>query len=307
MLNQYLKETRRFLSDQRFNNLREEDLIAFVNTARRETAYRTDSIRFITPISGGVTNWTVTNGGSGYSAGVQVAVTAPDFPGGALPFPNGLQASAIATFQNGILTSVANVNGGAGYFQPQLVITDATGSGAAATPTLTTINQLNAGQEVYPFTGVSLATLPGAGKVYFVRSVSIIYANYRYSLPVYPFTIYQAMIRQYPFQYQYVPTFASQFGQGAQGSFYVYPLPSQTYQYELDCLCSPANLTTDSSVEVLPDPWTDAVKFYAAHLAYLSIQNMNTAQFYLKLYNDQVPVYSNAARRGRIINPYGRF
>ncbi len=303
----YLQQTRRFLADKRFQDLAEADLISYVNRARREAAWNTDSVRFLTPIAGSITNWTVTNGGNAYSGAAQVAVSAPDFPGGAPPFPNGLQATVQANFQSGKLTSVLSLNGGAGYYQPQLVITDPTGSGAVATPQLTFLNQLQQGQEVYPFSGVNLATLPGAGQVYRVQSISIIYANYRYSLPVYAFSVYQAMIRQYPFQYQYVPTFASQFGQGAAGSFYVYPLPSQPYQYELDCLCTPADLTDDQSVEALPSPWTDAVPFYAAHLAYLEIQNYNGANNYLNLYDRQLGRFSMAARRGRVVNPYGRY
>lgn len=304
---EYSRQVRRFLSDKRFQDLAEEDINSYINRARREIALKTDCIRFLTPIAGAITNWSVTNGGSKYSAGVQVAVSAPDFPPGSLPFPNGVQATVQASFQNGVLTSVLSNNGGFGYFQPQLVITDPTGSGAVAVPQVQTINTLNQGQEVYPFSGVNLSTFPGAGQVYRVQSISIIYANYRYSIPVYAFSVYQAYIRQYPFQYQYVPTFASQYGQGTAGSFYVYPLPSQTYQYELDCLCTPADLQTDQDVEALPGPWTDAVPYFAAHLAYLEIQNFNIAKMYLELFKEQTLTYSSAARRGRVVNPYGRF
>ena len=181
------------------------------------------------------------------------------------------------------------------------------GWGGAATAQISTINALAQGQEVYPFSDVDTSSLPGAGAVYYVRSISIIYANYRYSLPIYDFSTYQAKIRQYPYQYQYVPAMGSQFGQGTSGSFYLYPIPSQTYQYELDCLCLPQDLVTNLSVEIIPDPWTDAVKYFAAHLSYLDLQNFNAAQFYLNLFDQHLLRYSQYARIGRAVNIYGRW
>ena len=305
-LNTYLQDTQRLLREQTQQMLNPEDLVAHINRARREIAGRAQCIRVLTPISGQITNWTLTSGGTGYTAPT-LTITPPDFPSGVLPTPLGSQATAIANVAGGIITGITDVYGGSGYFQPQMTITDATGNGAAAVPSLTFINELNVGQEVYPFSGISLAANPGCRSVYYVRSISIIYANYRYSLPVYAFSIYQAMIRQYPFQYQYVPTFASQFGQGSQGSFYVYPLPSQTYQYELDCLCLPSDLNYDQDYEAIPDPWTDAVTWYASHLAMVELKNFNAAKFYFDMYENMGMKYSQYARIGRVTNPYGRF
>jgi hypothetical protein len=154
---------------------------------------------------------------------------------------------------------------------------------------------------------VYLAANPGVKSVFAVQGISVVYANYRFSLPVYSFSIYQAMIRQYPYQYQYVPTFASQYGQGTAGSFYVYPLPSEVYQYELDCYCLPSDLTTNLSYEVLPDPWTDAVPYFAAQLGMMDLQNYNSAKYYLELFEKQLGIYSHSARPGRVTNIYGRF
>jgi hypothetical protein len=169
------------------------------------------------------------------------------------------------------------------------------------------LNTLNQGQEVYNFSDVDLSQFPGVDSVYGVRSVSIIYSNYRYSVPVYAFSTYQAMIRQYPFQYQYVPTFGSQFGQGADGSFYMYPLPSQTYQLEWDCQCLPQDLEDDQSVEVIQAPWDDTVPYFAAHLAYLGLQNMNAGNYYLDLFDKMCLRKSTYARIGRVVNPFGRY
>jgi hypothetical protein len=188
-----------------------------------------------------------------------------------------------------------------------MTITDPTGKGATAKATVLYVMTLNQGQEVYNFADVDLSPFPGVSSVYGVRSVSIIYANYRYSLPMYSFSTYQSMIRQYPFQYQYVPTFCSQYGQGATGSIYVYPLPSQTYQMEWDMQCLPQDLEDNESVEVLQSPWDELPPYFAAHLAYNEIQNLNAAKYYLDLYNQMAKEYSGEARIGRVVNPYGRY
>jgi hypothetical protein len=166
---------------------------------------------------------------------------------------------------------------------------------------------LNANQERYNFADVDLSVFPGVQSIYMVRGISVIYANYRYSLPIYPFSEYQSKIRQYPFQYTYVPTMASQHGQGTSGSFYVYPLPSQTYQYELDAFCIPSDLNTDLSVETLPGPWDEGVPYMTCMLGMMSIQNLNAAKFYKEMFDEYAQRYSNYARPGRGFNPYGRY
>jgi hypothetical protein len=170
------------------------------------------------------------------------------------------------------------------------------------------MNLLNIGQEVYPFSGIDLSVFPGVDAVHAIKSASVIYANYRYSLPMYAFSVYQSMIRQYPFQYQYVPTFCSQFGQGAGGSFYAYPLPSQTYQWEFDCFCLPTDMLLDNSIpEAIPQPWTDAVQYMAVQLAFQEMQNFNSAKFYEQMFDKMTLGYSAQARPGRVVNPYGRY
>lgn len=306
MLFTYLQDTQRFLREQTQEFTNPDDLTAYINRARREIAMRSQAIRVLTPISGSIMGWSLTNGGLGYT-NPTFAVSPPDFPSGTGRDPNGRQATAAGIVQAGVITAVDSQDGGAGYFQPTLTITDSTGTGAVATPQMSFINELTQGKEVYAFSDVNLSMNPGCESVYYVRSISIIYANYRYSLPVYSFSIYQSMIRQYPFQYQYVPTFASQFGQGTAGSFYVYPLPSQTYQYELDCLCIPSDLIDDQSVEALPMPWQDGVAWYAAHLAMTELQNYNASRYFLDLYEKFALRYSQYARVGRVTNPYGRY
>jgi hypothetical protein len=306
-LNAYIAQVQRFCRDQKQQYLDVGNITDYVNRARRDIALQTQSIRRLTPISGAIVSWIVTNEGSGYSNNPTLTITPPDFPSGRPPNPGGKQATANCIVSGGKIVSIFSSYGGTGYFQPQMTITDSTGSGATATPVMSYINQLNESQEYYQVSDVDLSMFPGVQSIYYIRSLSVIYANYRYMLPVYSFTTYQSMIRQFPFQYKYTPTFAAQFGQGTDLSFYAYPIPSQQFQWEFDALCLPSDLVDDQSVEALPDPWTDMVPYLAAHLSFLELQNGNSARMFLDLYEKMLLRYSNSVRIGRTINPYGRY
>lgn len=305
-LYEYLKQCQRFLRDQDQRLINTYDLIAYINLARRRIAQQTQCIRLVSPISGQVSTISVTQGGAGYTAPT-VTISPPDFPSGQDPFPLGDQATASITETGGAITDIQVDYGGYGYFEPVVTIKDPTGTGAigvASTSPLTTTTQ---GKEVYPFSDIPLGTFPGVGEVLTVKSVSFLYANYRYSLPCYSFSTYQAKIRQYPFQYQYVPTMCAQLGQGANGSLYFYPIPSTAYQFELDCICLPISLQGDGDYEAIPLPWTDAIPFLAVSYAYRELQNPNMARYYEDSYESYMKMHSSSARSGRRINPYGGF
>jgi|ERR1700681_260146 len=306
-LNKYMQQTQRFLREAKQEYLNTDDLVDYVNRARRETAQRTQCVRRLTPISASIVSWSVTNQGAGYSNAPTLTITPPDFPSGMLPNPGGAQATALPIVQAGKITAINSQFGGYGYFAPLMTITDSTGTGATATAVLSKINQLNPNQEKYSFSDIDVSMFPGVDSVYSIRSVSVIYSNYRYSLPMYSFSTYQAKIRNYPFQYTYVPAFCTQFGQGSDGSFFMYPIPSQIYQVEFDLFCIPQDLIDNQSVDVIPAPWDDVVPYFAAHLAQLELQQYNAAAYYLKLYDDMTLRKSNYARPGRATNLYGRW
>lgn len=302
----YMKDLQRFINDQNQDLVNPGDLIEWINRARREVAMRSQSIRVLPPIAGSVTTIAVTNPGSGYT-NPTVTVSGPDFTTGTAVNPLGAQATAVATEVGGQIVNIDVTYGGAGYFQPTVAITDPTGTGATATVQISPILQTQYGQEVYKFSDFPLSGFPGVKEIMAIRSVSIIYANYRYSLPMYSFSTYQAYIRQYPQQYNYVATMCCQFGQGAAGSLYLYPIASQQYQIEVDCVGWPMDLETDQDVEAIPDPWTQAVPFLAAHYCYLSLQNFNAAEYYRKMADSLLPMHRAAASPARRSNVYGRY
>jgi hypothetical protein len=305
MLDEYRQIVQGWLRERNQKGINPTDVDLYINRARREVAMRSQSIRLIAPISGAVTKIQVTNPGSGYTDPT-VTISTPDFPRGQGPTPAGLQATAICQQIGGQISMVSLTQGGDGYFMPQATISDPTGSGAVLECFTTPIMAVQQAQEVIQFSQIPLQQFPGVRAVFYVQSISMLYDNYRFSLAVFPFSIYQAVIRRYAQQYQFVPVVGAQYGSGVAGSLYLYPVPQSLYQVELDCYCIPDNLTDNSDIEVIPLPWTDCVPYFATHLALHEKGDLNAARYYFDLHDSMVHRYSAWARPGRITNPYGR-
>jgi hypothetical protein len=130
-----------------------------------------------------------------------------------------------------------------------------------------------AGQEVYNFSGINLVPFPGYGYVYAVRSISLVWGSFQYSVERVSFSKYQAVVRNYTEGFNYIPCVAAQFGFGQSGSMYLYPIANDVYQMFWDCFCVPMDLIgAAGEIEALPQPWTDAVPFYAAYQLLNSMQ-----------------------------------
>lgn len=302
----YLKATQSFLRDTKQELFDVGDLISYVNRGRREVAMRAQCVRILPPISAPIISADIINGGTGYT-NPTVRISFPDSPGGQRLNPNGAQAVGTATQVGGVIDNVYITYGGDGYFQPVIQINDPTGTGAQIQPNLGPILTANTFQEVYNFADVDLSGFPGVASIYAVLDISLLYANGRYSVLVYSFPQYQALIRQYGAgNYYYIPCMGAQFGRGARGSFYLYPPPSQPLQMEWDCCCLPSDLKSDLDPDPIPDPWTDAVPYWAAHLAYLEIQNHNFARSFKDMFDERMKRFGAYALPGRAISPYGR-
>jgi hypothetical protein len=301
----YLSDVQTLLREQKQQEIDPPDIIQWINRARREIALRTSCCRGITPIAGACISASVVSGGHGYTSPT-VTITPPDYPSGMRPFPNGAQATATALTSAGTISSVLIGYGGSGYFLPSATISDPTGAGAAVTINTSYVSKLVQGQEVYLFSDIDLSQFPGLDSVYYVESISILYAAQRYSLVVQSFSTYNALLRQFTNSYQYVPFFAAQLAQGTAGSLFLYPLPSTNWQCEMVFRALPSDLTDDQSVEAIPQPWTDGIAHFACYWGYLSLQNPNMARMHLELFEKFNHGYSIAARPGRRPNPYGR-
>lgn len=69
-----------------------------------------------------------------------------------------------------------------------------------------------------------------------------------------------------------VPSVFAEQTPGVAGTFYVNPIPDVTYQAQFDVVAYPIPLASDVDPEIIPYPWTEAIQYFAAYLAYLSRQ-----------------------------------
>ncbi len=125
-----------------------------------------------------------------------------------------------------------------------------------------------AGTRSYAFSAISTSN---AG-VFSIRGATVSIASGQRWIAPRPFPYFQLYYLNNPVPTPGLPRQYSQFGQGTTGTLYVDPVPDQTYSLNLDCVCRPVDLATDSTPETIPYPYTDAVPYYAAYLAYLSAQ-----------------------------------
>ena len=274
----YLASVQRLLGTGSTGNLYStSDLTAYINEARNQVAMEGQCIRVVPPISGPITAITVTSGGAGFSTPT-VVITPPDFPSGIPPFPLGAQATATANSGTS-LTTITMVSSGTGYLSPGITFSGL-GQGAHVVATISGINQTYPGQEVYRFSDINgMVAVSGSGvaSIFMVNSISMLYASSRFMLDHVSLSKYQAWIRNYAYQFQYVPQVFCQQAQGNNGTVMLYPVPSQNYQMEWDTCCLPNALVTDADIEAIPPPWIDCVKYFAAYLAFSGAQRFADA------------------------------
>lgn len=142
--------------------------------------------------------------------------------------------------------------------------------------------------------------LPDGAKTIDVLGVQPIFGNTRYSLRWYEYTYFTAFYRPWT-QYQQLPVAFTLYGPNI---IWVAPTPNVNYpNTEFDTAIVPANLVNDNTDDVIPEPYTDAVKYYAARLAKLRMQQYEEALAYDKLYTQRINEL-NAMFPRRIHNIY---
>lgn len=303
----YLAQVQRLLGTGTDQNLyTNADLTAYINEAREFIALKTQCIRRLTPISGPITSFTVLSAGVGYST-PQVLVSAPDFPSGIPPTPLGAQATATVNSGTGI-TALTVQSAGNGYFQPRVTFSG-TGQGATVMAVVSGINITQPGQETYRFMDVNgMVATSGSGvqSIFMVRGISLLYASARYTLRHESLSKYQALDRNFAYQFQYVPNVWAQNEQGTFGTVMMYPVPSQVYQMEWDTCCLPTPLVTDADPEAIPPPWNQGVKYFAAYLAFSGKQRFSDADRMKAEFQSFLQSYRAEVSPGGVNNWYGR-
>lgn len=274
-------------------------LTTAINTARNRVAVDGQCVRVLPRSTGPISSVTVTAGGTGYLTPPTITISGN----------GGTGAILTAVLTGNSVTSVTVTNGGTNYALPMtLNFSGGSGTGAAATANVANINVTTAGQEVYTFASVnSIAALqPGVLGIQAILSVAVNQGAWKPTLRYSAWGQMQAYYRSYNASILNYPEIWSQYGQGTNGSMYLYPIPSSVYSMDWDCICLPIPLVDDTSFEAIPYPWTDCVPYYAAYLAYLNAQRREDADRMLLDYKSKMGEASGFARPVVVPNYYGR-
>lgn len=65
---------------------------------------------------------------------------------------------------------------------------------------------------------------------------------------------------------------------GPSGSIFLSPTPGAAYAMYADCVGLPNPMVNTTDVEVIPYPWTDSVPYFAAYVAFVSVNRFADAQ-----------------------------
>lgn len=94
-------------------------------------------------------------------------------------------------------------------------------------------------------------------------------------------------------------------GTAGTGTFLLDPPPDAVYTLNCDCNCYPISLVDDTTVEVLPYPWTDAVPFLASYYALMSSQTSEREAQAARMYQQHYQTWLQKARGNTNPAPLG--
>ena len=286
LLSQYITEVRRLLHDAAGNFWSDTDLTAYINSARERVVRDTGCLRYIRQVNflqnaetfnlsqlpnGYLDSVVVTSGGSGYGNTVPTVTVAA--PSSAL----GVNATAQAILDptGDYVQYISVTNPGSGYSSAPAI----TVSGSAtATATLANTPERNLD----------------------VLNVNIYWGNSRVPLLYRAWTQFNTELRYWQ-NYIGRPIAFSNYGQG---QIYIQPVPDQLYVAELDTITLPDPLVNDNTPEVIIDPYTQPVKYYAAYMAKYQEQSYGEAEIFQAQYAKQVQAVLNSVFTRKMYNPY---
>src|SRR6185437_1224190 len=124
-----------------------------------------------------------------------------------------------------------------------------------------------------------------------------------------PFTAFQAFCRAYTLSFNQpmvwsmptpIPT------------VFLFQIPGQPYPMEWDAITTTTDLpATNSSDTQIPDPYSDAVQYFAAYLAIVSLQNYPQAAYWYDgkkgVYDQRILQLPRTVITRRIYSPYRTF
>lgn len=266
-LSDYLTQVRRLLKDPNGATYQTPDLTAYINEARNQVALETECVRYL---------WAYDNSGT-YTLTATAAVG------------NSVLSGIVSTAAVNFGDRVVGAGAPAGAFvinKTSTTITmnapanaNASGSTFTLTPQFTT----QVGQEVYPY-GANVDPVAGILNVIQCKGIAVNWGGalgtINLTLEQWSFTKFQAMLGYYGNNLTSQPCVWVRYGVYAR----LRPIPSASYPMQWDTACTPIPLVTDATVDAIPSPHDETIKYYGAWLALLGAQRQESADAMLKSY-----------------------
>jgi hypothetical protein len=148
---------------------------------------------------------------------------------------------------------------------------------------------------------LNYAAFPDSVNTIDILNINLYWGNSRIPLQYLPWTQFNAQLRYWQ-NYIGRPVAFSVYGQK---TAFISPVPDQVYTIEMDTVVLPVDLVTGSEVDVIDEPYTTPVAFYAAHKAKFKEQSYGEAEIYKQQYVQEVRSVLATTMTRRIPNPYG--
>ncbi len=133
-----------------------------------------------------------------------------------------------------------------------------------------------------------------------VMGITLYFGSLRYKLGQLSFTNFDARFRRYQFNYQRPVCFT----RAGATNIWFGPNPDQAYATDWDISVIPDPLVDDTTVEQLPIPFQEPVKYYAAYLAKWKEQAQGEAALFEQQYVKTVIRCARAYQTRIIPDPY---
>jgi hypothetical protein len=291
-LSQLLNDTSALLNDQNYTFISPTQLTRWVNDSRRTAAKRTGCIRRL--ISGQSAFGASAVAGSAIPSAAQPGALPNPFPG-SNTYPNQVSYGDFNTDYNNDY-NVYNPNNPAtfsstGYF-PQAY--------GAVTNSCMTIP----GVERYPYQGFFnnflKAQYAGTAYIYDTITCSVNWGGTtKPALDWLPWDDFQAYCRAYSVLNMSYPAVWSVYNDGPTGEIWMFPVPSQYCEIDLDVSAAPIDLYSDNDYDAIPSAFQEALKYGAAAIAFETTGRYAQAQVMEDRFADSLGIARVAVDRGK--------
>ena len=184
------------------------------------------------------------------------------------------------------------------------------GGATPGTPSTNTFNTI-VGQEQYGYGYANPYVQQwnsGAKGVLDVIQVAVSWSGaMRPALEWMPWDDFQAYLRSYQSLMQSYPAVWSTLGDGESGQVYLFPTPSVATEMEWLVACQVKPIYSDNDYDALPAPFDSAVKYYAAHLAYLRSQRPGQASLMNNTFLEHLGIDRASSDGGKVQSYYATY